>query len=144
MTALLDVSALIALLDPDHAAHQTVNRWICDHPDEPWATCALTENGYIRIVSQPSYPNRLGIPLAVAALAAARGTPRHQFWDCELSIADPAAVHPNAILGPAQVTDTYLLALAVSRGGRFLTLDRRASTAAVAGAQAASLVLLQA
>ncbi|MDR2565799.1 MAG: hypothetical protein LBC97_07010 [Bifidobacteriaceae bacterium] len=142
MAVLLDVSALIALLDPDHASHQTVNDWMAINSLERWASCPITENGYVRIVSQPSYPHPLTIGLALAALTAARNSPRHEFWPCDISVADAQRVDTSLVLGPAQVTDTYLLALAVARRGRFVTLDRRASLAAVPGATRTSVVLL--
>ena len=61
MQALLDVNVLIALLDENHTHHATVSDWFADHIEHGWASCPLTQHGYVRIVSQPRYPNALRV-----------------------------------------------------------------------------------
>lgn len=134
MTFLLDVNVLIALIDPRHAAHEAVQLWFDAEGRADWATCPLTENGLVRIISQPGYTNYLGS--ATEALKLLGGLYRvgnHSFWPDSISLLDAALVRPAGLVTSNQVTDTYLLALAVANKGRLATLDRRISPVAVAG-----------
>ncbi len=138
MTFLLDVNALIALIDPRHIRHETAHEWFDEEGRSDWATCPLTQNGVIRIVGQPSYPNSLGTTGKVADLMARFcEVGRHSFWPDEISLLDRTLVDRRQLGGPQHVTDTYLLALAASRGGKLATFDRRLSTSAVSGGQEA-------
>jgi toxin-antitoxin system PIN domain toxin len=140
--ALLDVNVLLALLDADHVDHASAWSWFDAAVSAGWASCAITENGFVRIISQPRYPSPIAPAEAVALLAGARSGSDHVFWPCDLSILDPAVVDATRVHGPRQVTDAYLLALAVARGGRFVTFDRRLALAAVPGAKPEHLVVL--
>ena len=134
MTWLLDVNVLISLIDPTHILHQAAHRWFAGLADAPWATCPMTENAVMRIVGHPKYPNSAGSPAAVAPFVTGLcALPGHVFWADDLSLAASEHVDPTAIETPGQVTDTYLLALAVSKHGRLATFDRRLSTRAVQG-----------
>ena len=144
MADLLDVSVLVALFDNAHRAHDAISDWFLDHSPQGWASCAITENGFARVVSQPTYPAPSTVRAAVAKLALARSHGCHEFWPCHLSLADPAAIASERLLGPGQITDVYLLALAVAHNGRFVTLDRRIALDAVPGATAANLLVLRA
>ena len=84
-----------------------------------WASCPLTENGCIRVLTNPRYPTPVGFEVAVEKLTAARASDYHEFWPDDLSIADASHFNATAIQGHQQITDAYLLALAVHRGGRF-------------------------
>lgn len=138
MTFLLDINVLIALIDPGHVAHDSAHRWFEEQGAEDWATCPLTENGVIRIVGNPRYPNSPGSPAAVAAIVSTlRGLPGHSFWSDDLSLVASTLVDMTRLLTSGQVTDTYLLALASLRGGVLATLDRRLSVAAVRGGKRA-------
>lgn len=138
MTFLLDVNVLISLVDPAHVAHDDAHEWFARTGRHAWATCPMTENGLLRILGNPKYPNSLGSPAEVASLLGAlRALPGHEFWSEDFSLAGGAPVTPAKILTSAQVTDTYLLALAHLRGGQLATFDRRLSTEAVAGGKAA-------
>lgn len=112
---LLDVNVLIALMDPDHVAHERVHAWAARGLAGGWATCALTQNGFARVLSQPSYPSPVLPSAAIALLAEATQDPRHEFWPCDLELTQ-APIVAARILGHRQITDTYLLGLAVSRG----------------------------
>lgn len=139
MTAtLLDVNLLIALLDSDHADHEAAHRWAASL-DTPWATCPITENGVIRILSQPKYPNHVPLGQATQLLRQAMATASHQFWPCDVSFCS-TMVDPSKLIGSKQVTDTYLLALAVQYGGRLATFDTRIALRAVPEATPAHLV----
>ena len=142
MTYLLDVNVLIALIDPAHVAHDAAHGWFGALGHQDWATCPTTENGVMRIVGHPKYPNSPGSPAAVAAIVAGlRELSGHHFWADDLSIVASTLVDPAQILTSAQVTDTYLLTLAKSNGGRLATFDRRLSVAAVKGGKAALHVI---
>jgi len=138
VTYLLDVNVLIALIDPSHVSHDAAHRWFAATGSASWATCPITENGVLRIVGHPSYPNSPGSPAAVAPiLMGLCALPGHVFWRDDLSLMDTELVDASAILLPAQVTDTYLLALAAANGGQLATFDRRLSAKAVRGGKAA-------
>lgn len=142
MTSLLDVNVLIALIDPTHIGHDAAHRWFQSVQRTTWSTCAVTENGVLRILGHPKYPNSAGSPAAVAPIVAAlRALPGHEFWADDLSLVASPLVDPDAIATPGQVTDTWLLALAVHRGGRLVTFDRRLSPKAVRGGRAALHVI---
>ncbi len=138
MTFLLDVNVLVALIDPAHVGHDAAHRWFEAEGRASWASCPLTENGVIRIIGHAKYPNTPGSPSAVAAIMAQMRTlAGHVFWGDDISLVGGAPVDPARILTSGQVTDSYLLALAVTHGGRLATFDRRLSTNAVQGGKAA-------
>jgi len=132
MNFLLDVNVLIALIDPCHVAHDDAHAWFASTGAAAWATCPITENGVIRIVGNPRYPNSPGSPAVVAEIVAKlRKLPGHVFWPDNVSLVSEADVDFTKILSSPQVTDTYLLALAKAHGGRLASFDRKLSTAAV-------------
>lgn len=142
MTFLLDVNVLIALVDPGHVAHDLAHAWFKAEGSGDWSTCPLTENGVIRIIGNQRYPNSPGSPAVVIGIVESlRALPGHRFWPDDISLAKETGVDSDHILMPQQVTDTYLLALAKSKGGRLATLDRRLSTAAVRGGKQSLLYI---
>jgi hypothetical protein len=142
VTFLLDVNVLIALIDPTHVGHDAAHGWFEERGRLAWATCPLTENGVIRIVGHPKYPNSPGSPAAVSTVVRGlRTLPGHVFWPDDISLMADSRVDPEKILTPGQVTDSYLLALAVAHGGRLATFDRRLSTRAVSGGREALHIL---
>lgn len=140
--SLLDVNVLVALLDQQHIDHDRAREWLEVAVRDGWATCPITENGFVRIVSQPRYTNPVAPSLAVELLAGACGSPAHEFWADDVSVLDPAVIDASRLHGPRQVTDAYLLALAAARGGRFATFDRTVSLAAVPAATADNLLVI--
>jgi uncharacterized protein len=137
VTFLIDVNVVIALIDPSHTGHDTAHRWFAGTGAASWATCPLTENGVVRIVGDPKYPNSAGSPAAVAPIVARlRTLPGHVFWNDDLSLVDSDLVDVDQILTPGQVTDSYLLALAVKNRGQLATFDRRLSARAVRSGRA--------
>jgi uncharacterized protein len=140
--ALLDVNVLLALLDADHVDHVRATAWFVAEQGEGWASCAVTENGFVRIISQPRYPSPVSVHQAASRLAQATRTPLHEFWPCQLSLLDPGTVDTTRVHGSRQVTDAYLLALAVSRGGRFVTFDQSVALDAVPSARSDHLLAL--
>ena len=142
MRALLDVNVLVALLDAAHVHHRVATRWLAANVRLGWASCALTQNGCVRILSMPGYRNAQSPQAVGERLGAALAGSSHQFWPDAVSLLEPGLVRWDHVLSSRQVTDAYLLALAVSHGGRLLTLDRGISVKAVAKAQARHLVTL--
>lgn len=126
------------VIDPAHVAHDAAHGWFAVSASVGWATCPLTENGVIRIVGHASYPNTPGSPAAVASIfAGMRRVSDHVFWPDDVSLLASDHIDHQRILTSGQVTDTYLLALAVKHRGQLATLDRRLSTSAVRGGDAA-------
>ena len=142
MRALLDVNVLIALLDGGHLHHRLSRGWLARHLDAGWASCPLTQNGCIRILSQPAYPNSVPVARVAERLAEAARDLAHAFWPDSISLLQADRVTWDRLLSSRQVTDAYLLALAVERGGRLVTLDRGVPLASVRGAQPKHLVVL--
>jgi uncharacterized protein len=131
---LLDVNVLVALIDPVHVQHDSAHNWFAHQGAPEWATCPLTENGVVRIVSHPRYPGAPGPPAAIATLVSRFCTlPGHVFWPDDVSLLDPKRIDASRLLSHGQVTDSYLLALAHVHGGKLATFDRRLITSAVRG-----------
>ena len=129
-----DVNVLLALLDPMHPHHNVANNWYQGVSAIGWATCPLTENGFVRILSSPSYPGiRLRSEDALAMLETAVVNPvaPHHFWPDSVSLRDRTLISPTAIAGPKQITDIYLLALCQQNGGTLITLDAGITSAAI-------------
>ena len=118
MRALLDVNVLIALLDTGHVHHRLATDWLVAHLDHGWASCPLTQNGCIRILSNAAYPNAIPAAQVAERLAEAAQHPAHAFWPDSISLLQPDSLVWDRLLSSRQVTDAYLLALAVERGGR--------------------------
>ncbi len=142
MVFLLDVNVLIALVDPNHVQHEQAHEWFAAVGKKSFATCPITENGLVRIVGHARYPNSPGAPGAVVeSLGALRALPGHRFWPDAISIADAQWVDASRLSSHAQVTDTYLLALARANGAKLATMDRKLVANAVPGG-AASLFFI--
>jgi toxin-antitoxin system PIN domain toxin len=137
---LLDVNVLLAFFDAGHIHHDRARAWWRAHHATGWASCPLTQNGFVRIISRPGYPRPIPLSTAVSALATQVERSDHEFWPDDVSIADDGILDRRHILGPNQITDICLLALAVQRGGRLVTFDRGVPLRAVRGAEARHLV----
>jgi uncharacterized protein len=142
MRALLDTNVLLALLDQQHVHHRRARDWLEDEIAGGWASCAITQNGFVRIISQPGYPNPITPKAAIDLLKAATSTDYHEFWPCSVSLLDSDAVDSSRIHSHRQVTDAYLLVLAANSDGRFVTFDQSISQQAARGTSANHLVVL--
>jgi toxin-antitoxin system PIN domain toxin len=143
--ALLDVNVLIALFDPAHLYHEAAHTWFGQIRGRRWATCALTENSLVRILSNASYPGRRTTVEDVASrLQIFCSSREHVFWPDSISIRDSGRFRWKHVQGHRQLTDVYLLALSVSNEGRLATFDATISLKAVEGAAAENLELLAA
>ena len=142
MRALLDVNVLIALLDQAHPHHEAAASWLAKNIKHGWASCPITQNGCIRIMSQPSYPGARPAAQIIERLRGGLDHAAHLFWPDDLSLVDEEVVDPTRVHSARQVTDTYLLALAVKHGGRLVTFDAGIALPAVRGATPKHLVAL--
>jgi toxin-antitoxin system PIN domain toxin len=142
LIALLDVNVLIALLDENHVHHNAAADWFSRNIEQGWATCPLTQNGCIRILSQPKYSNPLSIAEVTDGLRAVIDIESHRFIADDVSLLDEGLVDVSGISNHRQLTDIYLLALAVEHGMRFVTLDRGVRLDAVSGADDRHLLII--
>lgn len=137
---LLDVNVLIALLDSAHQHHQLAVKWFRGTAlEQGWATTAITENGFIRIISSVSYGNLNATPgFAAETLGAFKSNFRemHQFWTSEISLTHSDVFDLSVLTGSRQTTDLYLAGLAFRHGGKLTTLDRNIPWRAIRGADA--------
>jgi toxin-antitoxin system PIN domain toxin len=144
MRALLDVNVLVALLDAAHVHHRTALDWLARHARQGWASCPLTQNGCLRILSLPSYPRPQPAAAVAQRLGQAVADPSHAYWPDACSLLEPGRIRWDHVLGSRQITDAYLLALAAENGGRLVTFDRGIAVQAVSGATPKNLVALAA
>lgn len=142
MRALLDVNVLIALLDANHVHHARSTNWLHSNVARGWASCPLTQNGCVRILSQPTYPNAVAAAEVAARLFEATQGPAHTFWPDSISVLAPDAIDWPHLLSARHLTDAYLLALAVEHRGRLVTLDQGVPISAVKGAKDKHLVVI--
>ena len=142
MRALLDVNVLIAMLDQAHPHHEPAMAWLKANIKQGWASCPITQNGCVRIMSQASYPGARPVAQIVDRLNDALVHSAHQFWPDDASIADPRIVDATMVHSARQITDTYLLSLAVKHQGRLVTFDSGIALNAVKGATTKHLVNL--
>ncbi|MGH9186480.1 MAG: TA system VapC family ribonuclease toxin [Acidimicrobiales bacterium] len=142
MRGLLDINVLLALLDADHVDHLRAREFIETEITEGWSSCAITQNGFVRVISQPRYPSPVSPAMAIERLGRACASEHHDFWRCDVSLLDADAVDGSRLHGPRQVTDAYLLALAAAHGGRFVTFDHTVPLSAARNASPANLVAL--
>ncbi len=142
--ALLDVNVLVALFDPDHVHHEAAHAWFSVNRPSGWATCPLTENGLVRVLSNPAYMPLHEPPAGIVRrLNAFCATSGHTFWADDVSLLNRRLFR----VAPAthrQVTDIYLLGLAKKKGGRLATFDGRIPLSPVVGAEGRHLVVIQA
>ena len=139
--SLLDVNVLVALLDGGHLHHRAATEWLAGARGG-WASCPMTQAGCVRILSLSSYPNAQAPALVAERLAQATAASEHVFWPDAASLLEPQRLAWSRVLTSRQVTDAYLLALAVERRGRLVTLDAGVVLGAVAGATKRHLVTL--
>jgi toxin-antitoxin system PIN domain toxin len=142
MRALFDVNVLIALFQPDHVHHQRAHHWWEKNQSGGWATCPITENGFVRILSQPKYPMPQTVPAAIRLLNMAKTATDHAFWPDSLSLLDARHFNAEAFTQHGQITDAYLLALAAANHGRLVTLDPGIKEETVRGAGKGQLLVI--
>jgi toxin-antitoxin system PIN domain toxin len=145
MAALLDVNGLISLVDSDHVGHKTMRRWFNRHWKSGWATCPLTENGMVRVLSQPTYPSGKRTPaevIQILTLLKESFAEAYSFWVDDASLTDGTLFDAALVAGARQVTDIYLIGLAVRHKGVLVSFDRSLGWQAVKGGNARFVHLL--
>jgi len=126
VTYLLDVNLLIAFCDPFHAHHQLAHQWFAAEKRRAWATCPLTENGFVRITSGSAYPGGHGTVIEqLEQLRRSCQQEGHAFWPDDLSLRDKEIWSIQYSVNPHHLTDLYLLALAVKHGAKLASFDQR-------------------
>ncbi|MHB8383806.1 MAG: TA system VapC family ribonuclease toxin [Candidatus Binataceae bacterium] len=143
MIALLDANVLIALFDPSHVHHEAAHGWFGMNRGSGWATCPLTENAFARVLSNPAYPGS-GTTVRDAALRLGSfcSDRQHHFWNDSVSIREDERFVWAHVQGYRQLTDVYLLALAVAKQARLATFDSTISIRAVDNAESKNLELI--
>lgn len=140
--ALLDVNVLVALFDPDHVHHEPAHEWFSANRESGWATCPLTENGVVRILSNATYTGtHQTTAMALRRLDAFCSSGNHTFWTDHLTVRDERRFKLAAV-SHGQITDVYLLGIAVDRDGRLATFDRRIPLRAIDGATDEHLTII--
>lgn len=141
--ALLDVNVLVALFHPDHIHHEIAHDWFDGQRAHGWATCPITENGFVRLLTNPKVATAVNRPVEIAErLRVFRSSAHHQFWPDSVSLTDEKVFTRSFIRGHKQVTDIYLLGLAKVAGGALATFDRSIPIGAVKGATRAMLQVI--
>lgn len=140
-----DVNVLIALVDPSHVHHGAARKWFLEASRRGYCTSPTTENGFVRVVSSPSYPgNRTDTPgqaLDILQRLISRYKDHHLLPE-QISLRDPALFEASHLLGHRQITDIYLLGLACSLDVRLVTFDKRIPTTAVKSFSDKNLLVL--
>ena len=145
--ALLDINLLVALFDPDHVHHDLAHDWFADNRPSGWATCPITENGVMRVLTNPRYGSPVSGTSAMLAVSDLvkrfQASGDHEFWPDAVSLGDTSLFNVSLLRGHRQITDVYLLGLAKKHGGCLATFDRSIPLGAVVGADAAALAVIQ-
>ena len=125
MSCLLDVNLLIALAWPSHVNHTLAQNWFKQNRKDGWSTCPITQTGFVRISSNPKFIDGAVAPgEAIALLSKVTNAKDHVFWPDNLNLADKQPLPVAHLLGHRQVTDAYLLGLAIKHKGKLATLDK--------------------
>jgi toxin-antitoxin system PIN domain toxin len=140
--ALLHVNVLIALFDGGHVHHEISHDWFTDHHALGWATCPLTENGFLRILTNPRGPVEADRATVFASLNALCASEHHEFWPDAVSLRDDTLFDPQVHVSYLQLADVYLLGLALRMGGTLATFDASIPWRAVRGATRESLSVI--
>jgi len=140
--ALLDVNVLVAIFDPDHVHHEAAHSWFADNRTSGWATCPLTENGVVRILANAAYSEAHETAASIGdRVREFCSVGDHFFWPDSISLRDAQRFSLSRV-SHRQLTDVYLLGLAVENSGRFATFDRRIPLHAVIHAGRESLEII--
>lgn len=143
LRSLFDVNFLIALLDRGHIHHKTAVTWFDQHCSGGWASCPITQNGCVRILSNSRYQNSTSVQDAIRRLNKATNTRGHEFWADSVSLFEPNLVDWTKASTCRTITDAYLLALAVKNNGCLVTFDRGINIGFVDGAKSHNLAIVQ-
>ena len=134
---LLDVNALLALLMENNDFHPQMARWFTTNQHAGWATCPITELGFVRVISNAAFVKPAPkIGLAIDLLRrSTQSSSHHRFWPEGFRLSDLAPSVKSQLTGHKQITDAYLLSIAIRNGGRLVTFDRRIRQLAPQGSE---------
>lgn len=122
---LLDVNVLIALTEPGHGHYQKAQEWFSSSANSPWGACPFTEAGFLRVTTNPAFrPGPRTLEQASAILQGLKGHPRYWFWEMDRSWVDLTVRFAHRVFSHQQITDAYLLGLAIKQDGVLVTFDR--------------------
>jgi len=139
--SILDLNVLIALTEPAHDQFSRAQDWFGASKGASLGMCPITEAGFIRITTSASYrPFPRSMSQAVGAIQMYKDNPSYWFCAIDESWTTLTAPFAKRISGRHQVTDAYLLGLAIKEGGVLVTFDR--GIRYMAGAELAGNVLL--
>jgi hypothetical protein len=144
MRALLDVNVIIALFDPDHAFHKRAHEWWAQNVQQGWASCPITENGVVRIMSNPGYSQKARFTAGdlISRLKVFVRNTDHQFWPDDLTLLDDKLFAADRCHSSRQITDLYLVALAAKNQGTLATFDQGIPLSAVKTANASNVSVI--
>jgi len=144
MRALMDANVLISFFDFQHIHHKSALGWFTSNNDDGWATCPITQNAMLRVLTNPNYSKvkRFNIRQLTHLFRENAKATDHKFWPDDISLLDDSVVYGEKVLGHKQLTDMYLLALAVKNDGRLVTFDAKISIDSVKGATREHLLVL--
>jgi toxin-antitoxin system PIN domain toxin len=122
---LLDANVLVALAWPEHEFHDKVGRWFVRHSRAGWATCPFTQAAFVRVLSNAAFSADALTPAnALRVLESNLLLPGHHFWADSISVPEALRRIGSRLTGHRQITDAYLLGLALDHKGRLATLDK--------------------
>jgi toxin-antitoxin system PIN domain toxin len=142
MRFLLDVNVLVALAFPEHASHGAAHTWFGRDPDRLWASCALTQRGFLRVASRALASGRGGVQRALAGFEHDCLVPNHEYWPVDVDLRDLAETQRSRLIGANQIADMQLLMLAHRHGGQLATFDTGMRELAAGSKYANSLLVL--
>lgn len=138
---LFDTNLLVALLWPTHEFHGAAQTWFAKNQRAGWATCPLTQSGFVRVISNPLFSRDAVSPAeASERLAVNLASARHRFMPASISFAKAVSPFVARLRGHQQVTDAYLLGLALHHDARLATFDR--GLVALAGGEHRAVIAL--
>lgn len=144
MRFLLDVNVLIALAFPQHFSHQAAHNWFGKETDRLWATCPLTQAGFLRAASRALGGSHDAVRTALAGLEHDCRSPHHEFWPIETDLRDLSDSQRARLIGHNQVTDMQLLYLSYRRKGQLATFHQGIKELAAGTRYASSLLIIEA
>jgi toxin-antitoxin system PIN domain toxin len=146
MRALLDVNVWISLIDPAHPHHRLAQDWFGAY-NKGFASCPIIQNGVLRIMASPSYDSgddgQYSYPMLFDLFKTSISKVNHSFWPDSISLLSASHFNHDMIMSDKQLTDIYLLGLAVAHGGCLVTFDRHIALSHVVGASKEHLIVLR-
>jgi uncharacterized protein len=139
---LLDVNVLVALAFPDHQLNTRAHSWFRRESGPEWATCALTQAGFLRQAWRVLGGSRAAFGQALAGLERDCKNPNHEYWSVDTDLRELSDSMRSRLIGPNQIADMQLLMMAHRHKGQLATFDAGIRELAAGTRYANSLLLL--